>query len=343
MGHACPEEKKINLAQGAGNLNLDTLTMSMSASQIPSLVLGTAMWGWTVPEARAFAILDRYYERGFRQVDSATNYPLNGQVRDFRASEQILSRWIEKNGVQDLQITMKVGSITNIRIPDHNLRPAFLHLQKQYYRQLFGPNLHTLMIHWDNRDDENAVRESLEALAQIQSEGLAVGLSGVKHPKIHAPLAKKLGLVPAIQIKHNLSYSDYPRYAHFHGQKCFYTYGINAGGWKAAPDRYRQDSSLAVRGGDTQETPRILLELQAALRQEGWEGDLRDASFLNRLAMIFAFCTPDVAGVLIGPGSPDQLTGSLDFYVDFSREDYRKLFSRMLNLHRQYAPTDRHI
>ncbi|MEZ4983547.1 MAG: aldo/keto reductase [Saprospiraceae bacterium] len=118
----------------------------LSAHPIP-LVLGTALWGWTVDEPTCHRLLSHFYRQGGRMVDTATNYPINKQPADFRRAENILARWCQREEVTDLQVIVKVGSVDNLFTPDNNLSPAFLLMALDYYRNLFGSNLHTFMIH----------------------------------------------------------------------------------------------------------------------------------------------------------------------------------------------------
>ncbi|NJK72389.1 MAG: hypothetical protein HC926_03385 [Synechococcaceae cyanobacterium SM2_3_60] len=78
--------------------------------------LGTAMWGWSVDQATAFEILDCFYGAGYRWVDTAMNYPINGNPADFRRSVQMLAAWCRDREVSDLQIICKVGSLSNSKI-----------------------------------------------------------------------------------------------------------------------------------------------------------------------------------------------------------------------------------
>ena len=82
------------------------------------LVLGTAQWGWTIGRETAFEILEYWSGAGFRSIDCATNYPINRQPECFRAAEGILSDFILAHGLKDLDVTMKVGSMDNMRTPD---------------------------------------------------------------------------------------------------------------------------------------------------------------------------------------------------------------------------------
>jgi len=309
----------------------------------PEIVLGSAMWGWTVPKTRAFELLDAYYSAGFRRIDAATNYPINKQAGDFRRSEQILMEWIKVNGIRDLSVLMKVGSLSNMGLPDHNLKPAFLLYNWRYYQGFLGENLGGLMIHWDNRVEVSLIAESLAILQQINEAGLEVGFSGVKHPDIYAKLNETLQLSFLIQLKHNLTYSDYPRYAPLHDAGRFYAYGINGGGIKLNGKSYHSDSSLKVRGGDIEGSMTISKNLSSRLAVYNKQYPDRAIHKMNEAAMAFALQSPGLAGILIGPSRLAQLNDSLAFYRKVQQGHYLNLFSILLEIHQTYAPEDRQI
>lgn len=66
------------------------------------------------------------------KVDAAVNYPINKNPDDFRAAEHILLDWVRTHGIRDLKITMKLGSLNNLRSPEHNLSKSFLLLNLDY-------------------------------------------------------------------------------------------------------------------------------------------------------------------------------------------------------------------
>ncbi len=86
------------------------------------LLLGTATWGWTVSPKEAYRLLDAWLGKGYRHIDTATNYPINKNPGDFRASEKILLEYVRAQGLTDLDITMKVGSLNNMI----NIAPSFI-------------------------------------------------------------------------------------------------------------------------------------------------------------------------------------------------------------------------
>ncbi len=301
----------------------------MSDATQPSPILGTAMWGWTMDKSTCFALLDAFYQRGFREVDAATNYPINKQPADFRKAEKILLEWIKTQGVHDLRVMMKVGSINNMRGPENNLSKSFLLMVLDEYRHLFGDNLDTFMIHWDNREKREEIRPSMEALQKAREHGLRVGLSGIRHPEVYAQVNQALQLPLRIQIKHNLLHSDYQRYKAFHQKAEFLCYGINAGGIKLDPQAYHDQSSLKARGGNITDMHPIIPHLNQALHDFNQQaGDLKLSSF-NQCGLIYAACHPDISGILIGTSRKSQLVDTLDFLEIIKQHDFSSFYQRL--------------
>jgi len=298
----------------------------------PELLLGTAMWGWTVAESDCFRLLDAFYAAGFRGVDGATNYPINKIPDDFRKSERILLRWCRANGVNDLRITMKIGSLDNLRSPDCNLSKSFLLFCSEEYGNMFGKNLDTLMVHWDNRDEPGEVGKTLEGLSEIAKAGFRAGLSGIRFPEVYAAQNEQFGLDFSIQIKHNLLQSDYVRYRSFHGKRRFFAYGMNAGGLKLHTAAYHENSSLKVRGGDTSNTAPLIAALAEFLKNAA------PLQNLSHAGMLHAYYHPEIAGLLLGVSSLEQLSDSLNFYEVLRQQDCRDLYRQLLTLQQRYAP-----
>lgn len=295
----------------------------------PAIFLGTAMWGWTTSRETAFSLLDAFYTAGGRQVDAATNYPINKIPTDFRKAEGILREWIQTQGIHDLKIMMKVGSVNNMRTPEHNLRKSFLMMCLDEYRGMLGSNLDTFMIHWDNREDEAEIRDTLEALVLARQQGLRVGLSGIRYPDRYAKLNLDYALDFCIQIKLNLLQNDYARYRDFHGTQRFIAYGMNAGGIKLAPEDYRPDASLSARGGDPLQEPSLVQDLRQWLATLPTNSRRPNPSLMNHLGMLYAWYHPDVAGLLLGPSRLEQLHDSLYWAEQLRTQDYSDLYHQL--------------
>ncbi len=315
-------------------------------------MLGTAQWGWTVPEAEAFQLLDAWMRSGFRQVDCATNYPLNRQPADFRAAEKILQTYIHAHGLRDLDITMKIGSLDNMRSPEVNLAPSFVQMMTEEYRRLLGENLGCIMFHWDNRDQVAEIKTSLEALQRIQTEfGIRPGLSGIAHPQAYAVANQDLGLSFEIQLKHNVLQSDFARYAPLEASQLsesfklsessnppitnhqstnhqFYAYGLNAGGVKLEPP-YPTDSTFLARGGQPEKVAPLLEKIGAMLPDWNTAFVRPPVKTMNHIGLIFAGLHPGLDGLLLGVSSLAQLRETLDYWRNLETFDYSDIFSAL--------------
>lgn len=72
--------------------------------------LGTSVFGWTVPEAVAFGILDRFVARGFDLIDTADVYYLWADGNRGGESETIIGNWLKSRGQRDrVTIATKIG------------------------------------------------------------------------------------------------------------------------------------------------------------------------------------------------------------------------------------------
>lgn len=308
--------------------------MSKPLKSSLELILGTAMWGWTIKEEQCYAILDEFYQLGGRRIDSATNYPINKNASDFRRAEQILAKWCAQNKVDDLEVIMKVGSLNNLMTPDQNLSPSFLLICAEEYSNLFGANLHCLMIHWDNRSEAAAIRSSLETLQTFSQGDLQIGLSGIRHPQVYAEILADLQLEKTpVELKHNLLYSDYERYAPLQARAEFLAYGINAGGLKLDANAYTNKASLLARGGTAHQHQDFIKELQELLKHFSEKSHLLETpDSMNQLGMLYAAYHPGIKGALLGPSSVKQLQNSHAWLQELNSQDYAPLYIALVQL-----------
>lgn len=295
-------------------------------------ILGTSMWGWTISKTTAFQLLDFFYANGQRQVDTATNYPINKNSADWRKSENILAEWLNAHGIADMKIWSKVGSLDNQMSPHHNLTPSFLYLAQDYYQNLFKSNLHTIGIHWDNRTDQKAIEATFTALSKINKDGLHIGCSGVQQPELYVAINKNYDLKFRIQLKNNLLQSDYHRYAPFHNNGSeWIAYGINAGGLKLATNRYRTQSYLKTRGGDPLQIHPIIPKIQTILAQTNQHIDRPPLITFHEVSLLYNYYQKGINGVLLGASSKEQLENSLEFINRLKQVNYRDVYKNILN------------
>jgi aryl-alcohol dehydrogenase-like predicted oxidoreductase len=290
-----------------------------------NLLLGTAQWGWTLTKSEAFTLLDRFYEAGFRSVDTATNYPINKKNEDFRQAESYLAEWLIANGVKDLELMMKVGSVNNLRTPECNLSPSFLLMSFEYYQRLFTSNLSHFMIHWDNREDEETIGKTVETLRHIQKEGAKMGLSGIKCPHLYAKYIHEINVKPTIQIKHNIFVSDYGKYEQFHQKATFVAYGTNAGGVKLDTKDYHKGSVLAVREGDLGNSDPRIAQLLQRLININKNSHRPPITHFFQVGMLFALLHHDIHAMIIAPSTINQMDNTISFLKNIELFDYQEL------------------
>lgn len=300
-----------------------------------TFLLGTAQWGWTLQRTEAFRLLDNWLKAGHRAVDCATNYPINRNPTDFRAAEKMLHEYIRAHGLHDLNITMKIGSLDNLRSPDVNLAPSFVLMMGEEYLRLFDQNLRCVMFHWDNRGDSEAIRDSLGSLAILEKNyGLRPGLSGIAHPEVYARANADLGLSFDIQLKHNIFQSDYAHYAPLRATSptsspaLTYAYGINGGGVKLDAD-YRSDSTYLTRGGDPERVAAKLDQIRELLPQWATAFVRPPVKTINHIGLINVGLHPDISGIVLGLSSAAQLHETLDFWRNVEAFDYTDVWAAL--------------
>lgn len=283
-------------------------------SKKKELMLGTAQWGWTIGRDNAFEILEYWMHAGFRAVDCATNYPINRQPACFRAAEGILSEFVQAHGLGDLDVTMKIGSMDNMRTPDNNLSPSFIQMMGHEYGRILGDNLGCLMIHWDNRDQEKEIGVTLDGLRRVCSElGCRAGLSGVRAPEAYVRVAGNDTF--DIQVKHNVLYSDLERYTPWFpsDRHRYYAYGINAGGIKLPGEHYSEKSTYLARGGNpalNEEQVNKLNELTGRYSRETGTA----ITGMWQLGLTHAAAEPALHGIIAGISSVGQLEDLINWY-----------------------------
>jgi aryl-alcohol dehydrogenase-like predicted oxidoreductase len=305
-----------------------------------TLMLGTAQWGWTVSREEAFHLMDAWLAAGFRHIDAATNYPINKNPADFRASEHILLEYIRTHGIRDLKINMKIGALDNLRTPDINSSPSFILMMSEEYKRVFGENLHGIMLHWDNRSDVVEVHRSLEALATVQQTlNVRPGLSGIKYPEVYAAANRELGLTFDVEGKHNILHTDLPRYAPLFSADSggstplhrFFGYGINAGGLKLEGP-YPAGSTYLARGGNPENVVVTLEQIRKKIPDWNLAFVRPPVRTMNHLGLIFAGLHPAVHGIVLGLRSVAQLKETLDFWRNLETYDYSDIWKALNKL-----------
>jgi hypothetical protein len=230
-------------------------------------------------------------------------------------ADRIIRDWVRSNGINDLRITAKVGSINNNGDEESNLSFGHLGLLFEYYSGAFAENLSSMMVHWDNRGSQEAVNETIEFLRSIASTGVTPGLSGINNPILYSPLILDEVRVP-IQCKRNFFVDESERYHNFIDHADFYLYGINLGGVHRN-GLYNPDSTFSLRemrARFNSSDLRTVFKLLDKFRQNS--NSPINESF--DLSFAYALNCRNAYGIILGPSSVIQLKRSLSLFNRFT-------------------------
>ena len=293
------------------------------------LVLGTAMWGWSVPKDLCFTLLDKFYLEGGRYIDTATNYPLNDNKDCFKSAERAILEWIEINQIKDLKIIYKVGSLSNSKVPENNISPNYLMNEIERLYNNFGKNLYTIMIHWDNRDDVYEIEQTLNYLSGLKK--IDVGFSGIKHPEIYSHVMNKLEweIPMTIELKHNFIQTSLSAYKPlFKWNPKLIAYGICAGGLKLSEDKYTEKSYVTLARSKNYHSEMLSKEIEKELSLIIKSN--KKIGNLYNFAMLFAENTPELYGYIVAPTKIEQLNDIFLFRNTIRNNSFNSIF---LNSH----------
>lgn len=269
--------------------------------------LGSAMWGEWVGESEVYKILDIFYDSGFRNIDIATNYPINGQDKNFKQAIIWLSNWCLVNQCNDLKIYLKIGSKTNHRTNEIDLTPKFLKQEINKNLDLFSTNLSTIGIHWDkrgaSREDIPAISDTLESVYSFnRSNNLNIGFSGIEYPKLYKEALDFFDQKPIFQIKENLlSSKTRENYLKYFPKASFIAYGINLGSVKRELDH--EAFNNFINKNILKKISSIKYKIEPSI----------EIKTLSELSIYFAAYNPNISSYIIAPSSAKQLRSSIEF------------------------------
>ena len=173
---------------------------------VPPLVLGGNVFGWTTDAAGSEAVLDRWLDAGGGMVDSADAYSAWVEGNSGGESETILGAWMVRRGVRDrVTVATKVG-----------MAPARSGLSPDNVRAACDDSLTRLGVdvidlYWAHQDDESVPQEDyVEAFDALVRDGKvrALGASNFTAERLSGALAlqREGGLAEfvALQPPYNL-------------------------------------------------------------------------------------------------------------------------------------------
>ncbi|WOZ77559.1 aldo/keto reductase [Kosakonia sacchari] len=185
-------------------------SLGTTGLQIPTLVFGGNVFGWTVDEKQSFSLLDALLERGFSAIDTADVYSRWAPGNKGGESETIIGNWLAAHpGARDkVTLFTKVGADMgeagkkglSARWITQAVEDSLRRLQTDYIDLYFS--------HWP--DSETAYDETLGAYEKLLKSGKirAIGASNLNAEQLGESLkvadAKGLPRYQVLQPEYNL-------------------------------------------------------------------------------------------------------------------------------------------
>jgi aryl-alcohol dehydrogenase-like predicted oxidoreductase len=171
-------------------------TLGSTGIDIPPLVFGGNVFGWTADEAASFALLDALLDAGFNAIDTADVYSRWVPGHTGGESETVLGKWMKARGVRDrIIIATKVGM---------DMGGGNAGLSRDWILRAVDDSLRRLQtdfidLYQAHQDDPNTpLEETLGAFASLIEAGKvrAIGASNYSAPRLKEALdtSARLGL-----------------------------------------------------------------------------------------------------------------------------------------------------
>ena len=155
-----------------------------SEFEVAPLAFGGNVFGWTVDEATAFQLLDRFVAAGFSLVDTADLYSRWVPGNTGGESETIIGNWFKQSGKRDaVVLATKVGM--DMGGDKKGLsRKYILRAVEDSLKRLQTDYIDLYQSHTD--DPETPLEDTLEAYATLIKQGKvrAIGASNYMEPRL---------------------------------------------------------------------------------------------------------------------------------------------------------------
>ncbi|HEU4662763.1 MAG TPA: aldo/keto reductase [Dokdonella sp.] len=180
--------------------------LGRSGLSVAPLALGTNVFGWSVDEPGAFAVLDAFVDSGLDLIDTADVYPAWVPGNEGGESETMIGRWLGRSGKRDrVVIATKVAKWSRRR----GLSPANIEAAADDSLRRLGVD--TIDLYFAHEDDASVpLADTLGAFARLIERGKvrAIGASNYGAERFAEALAtsERLGLprYEVLQPEYNL-------------------------------------------------------------------------------------------------------------------------------------------
>jgi aryl-alcohol dehydrogenase-like predicted oxidoreductase len=230
--------------------------LGSAGPEVPVICLGGNVFGWTVPEAEAFRLLDAALDAGLNFVDTADVYSRWAAGNQGGESETILGKWFTNSGKRkDVILATKVGL---------EMGEGKKGLKAAYIRQAVEDSLRRLQtdyidLYQAHRDDpETPLEETLDAFDALVKQGKVrfIGASNYSGARLAEALetSREHGLASYISLQPHYNLMErsafetelLPVVEKY--QIGVITYYSLAGGFLTGKYRSREDADKAARG-----------------------------------------------------------------------------------------------
>jgi aryl-alcohol dehydrogenase-like predicted oxidoreductase len=235
---------------------MEMRNLGRSGIRVAPLAFGGNVFGWTVDEKSAFALLDRFMDAGFNLIDTADVYSRWVPGHTGGESETIIGRWLKHVGKRDeAVIATKVGM---------EMAPDKKGLSKPYIMRAVEDSLRRLQTDYIDLyqsyadDPATPQEETLDAYADLIKQGKirAIGASNFSAERLRQALetSERHGypryesLQPLYNLVDRAEYeSTLEPVCREHGLGVICYYGL-ASGFLTGKYRSEQDLAKSARG-----------------------------------------------------------------------------------------------
>ncbi|MGY5847209.1 aldo/keto reductase [Salegentibacter sp. HM20] len=163
--------------------------LGTTSIEIPPIIFGGNVFGWTLSEKESFEMLDRLYELGFDCIDTADVYSRWADGVEGGTSERIIGKWMKERGNRDkMSIFTKVGSSMQQGGPKNVSKTYILKAAEDSLSRLQTDYIDLYLTHYD--DEKSPVEETLEAYQKLIEQGKVrhIGASNISAERLLASL-----------------------------------------------------------------------------------------------------------------------------------------------------------
>jgi aryl-alcohol dehydrogenase-like predicted oxidoreductase len=182
--------------------------LGKSGIEIPPLMFGGNVFGWTADEATSFRLLDAMMDAGFNAIDTADTYSVWVPGHKGGESEAVIGNWLKgRGGREKVVIATKVGS--QMGAGEKGLAKGWIEREvDSSLKRLQTDYIDLYQAHFD--DPSTPLEETLRAFAGLIEQGKvrAIGASNYSAARLTEALeaSKRLGLprYESLQPHYNL-------------------------------------------------------------------------------------------------------------------------------------------